>query len=718
MKKAIVLAALLICIAVAAAAATERGGYIPKFEEGNRAPYPTFLFDKTPDIMSVAQTPVQPMAGQSVRVGATLRRDEARASMPVAKVELFYSAGSGAWNSFEMIRSDSDPDYYFGYLPPQPGGAKVVYYIRATDTVGSVTTEMPGPVSIGPDGPVNLVGIDDINEDETTVPADIDILRLEMGYDAENLYVRLAVEGKPGKGNPSGAGMYMYFMPVLNLESTTGGMSELLETPILAYAPLLSSYLGVDPQGLFRLSELLKTKKAIDGSDVKLKKGEHDLFFKLNRGALGPNKNGNYEIVALTAAVKSMDGLLPWEASPFISIIARNHEYTVASEQPEPVSFRAGAATAEITPPKGTPLAGYGDRQGAPSEGVHDPLMAQALVLEAGGEKIAFITADFFLPRRKLFEDVAKMVEEKTGIPRGNVLLSGSHSHSSSGGIFPELALLGGNVVPGVYEATRDKIVSAVIEADKKLQPAKVGTGHADLVGLNSNRREGGGPTDPDLRVLRVDDLKGKPIAMLFNYSAHPTVMGGDNRLFSAEYPGATRRELAKIYPGVVGMFANSSLGNSGPSCPGDCGGGFETINKQGQLFAAKIKEIADGIKTEEKLPFSFISQEVLMQPELDMWVTMDAIRIGNAAFVTAPGEPYVEIGFPVKKRAAELGFPICFVMGVTNDGIGYIIPREWYDKRVYEATFAIFGPNEGEFLRDTMISLVDQLVPNKNDVK
>lgn len=98
------------------------------------------------------------------------------------------------------------------------------------------------------------------------------------------------------------------------------------------------------------------------------------------------------------------------------------------------------------------------------------------------------------------------------------------------------------------------------------------------------------------------------------------------------------------------------------------------------------------------------------MHPTLDMWVTMDALRIGNAAFVTAPGEPYVEIGFPVKKQAADLGFPVCFVMGVTNDGVGYIIPEDWYHKHVYEALFAIFGPREGEFIRDQMISLVKQL--------
>src|SRR5947199_258915 len=43
--------------------------------------------------------------------------------------------------------------------------------------------------------------------------------------------------------------------------------------------------------------------------------------------------------------------------------------------------LRAGAAKADITPPAGYPMWGYGARHDKPSEGVLDPLQARALVL-------------------------------------------------------------------------------------------------------------------------------------------------------------------------------------------------------------------------------------------------------------------------------------------------------------------------------------------------
>ena len=54
----------------------------------------------------------------------------------------------------------------------------------------------------------------------------------------------------------------------------------------------------------------------------------------------------------------------------------------------------AGAGICEITPPFGTPSAGYAARQGEGMEGVHDPLLATALIVDNGDQKIAFCSVD------------------------------------------------------------------------------------------------------------------------------------------------------------------------------------------------------------------------------------------------------------------------------------------------------------------------------------
>ena len=56
--------------------------------------------------------------------------------------------------------------------------------------------------------------------------------------------------------------------------------------------------------------------------------------------------------------------------------------------------LEAGAAKADITPPTGFPMWGYAARHDKPSAGVLDPLFARALVLKAGGAKIALVGLD------------------------------------------------------------------------------------------------------------------------------------------------------------------------------------------------------------------------------------------------------------------------------------------------------------------------------------
>ncbi len=705
--------AILSSAALAASAQPQArpGGDAPVFADGAKAPFATFLFDATPVIERVSHTPAEPGAGSRVKVSVVARQDHLKASLPVARVKLFYSVDGSPWQGVDMARGDADPDYFFAYLPPQKAGAEVSYYVEAADTAGNKTTEMPGPASSASGVAANFVGVDDAETEDYVVPKDIDILRLEVSYDQDSLLVRLKTAGKPGKGDAAGRGAYFYFMPMLNAEAGGGGMAELFNTPLLAYAPLLSSYLGVEPQGLFLLSSLLETKKPIPGADVKLRRGDDELLFRFNRAALGPNNGGEYKTMAMTAAVKTLDGLLPWEASPYLTFIMRNHKYRVREGGPDATPVYAGAAEIDITPPVGIPLAGYAGRQGKPSDGVLDPLMAQALALKAGEESYIFITSDTFLLRRKFHQEVALKLERSIGIPRDHVVISASHSHSSSGAMFPELALLAGDADPKLYADIVDRFVTVAKEAHGKMRPARAGAASAHAPGLTLNRRQEGGPVDDIVRVVRFDSAQdGSPIAVIFNYSAHPTVLSESNMKFSAEYPGAARRALKESFPGVVGMFMNGTLGNAGPACPGDCGSGPDKTRRQGELLAAAVTDAMKIIKTSDSLPVQFVTQEILVHPELGLWTTMAGLRMGEFAILAIPGEMFVELGFPVRARAAEMGVETCVLAGVTNDTMGYIIPEEWYHKHIYEATFAMFGPKQGEFVRDMLLDILAQL--------
>jgi len=102
------------------------------------------------------------------------------------------------------------------------------------------------------------------------------------------------------------------------------------------------------------------------------------------------------------------------------------------------------------------------------------------------------------------------------------------------------------------------KIVQAIGTARERMREARLGVGFGQAI-LGHNRRyirsdgrvkmlwrnSTGQPTgviDPSVGVIRVDDKRGNPLAILVNYSCHPVVFGPDNLRYSADYPGAMAR--------------------------------------------------------------------------------------------------------------------------------------------------------------------------------
>jgi neutral ceramidase len=92
-----------------------------------------------------------------------------------------------------------------------------------------------------------------------------------------------------------------------------------------------------------------------------------------------------------------------------------------------PAQLRIGSAAVVITPPLGTPLAGYYETR--ISDGVHDDLYAKALVLECGGNRAAMVSCDLISmppPWRKKRARSSKA----TGLKPEQVMISATHAHT------------------------------------------------------------------------------------------------------------------------------------------------------------------------------------------------------------------------------------------------------------------------------------------------
>src|SRR6266481_7533012 len=79
----------------------------------------------------------------------------------------------------------------------------------------------------------------------------------------------------------------------------------------------------------------------------------------------------------------------------------------------QPPEWKAGTASAVITPKVSMPMAGYAARK-EPSEGTEQDLFAKALAIEdRGGNRVVFVTTDLIGVSGLLRAAVTKQLQEK-----------------------------------------------------------------------------------------------------------------------------------------------------------------------------------------------------------------------------------------------------------------------------------------------------------------
>jgi len=360
----------------------------------------------------------------------------------------------------------------------------------------------------------------------------------------------------------------------------------------------------------------------------------------------------------------------------------------LAVAQPSFAELKAGAARADITPPIGGPMYGYGARGKNVSEGVHDHLYAKALVLDDGETKLAIATLDMGSCNHENTANIKKIVKEKTGIE--NVLCVVSHSHSTPRGSskFPS------EDKPWIRDAER-KIAGAIVEAAGNLVPARIGVGWGEAreghnrrkirdngraVMLWANReRVPTSPVDYQLGVIRVETVDGKPMAILVNFACHPVVLGPENLQISADYPGVFTRLVEDSIGGQC-MFLQGACGDINPfwdkTPPAE--GAYEQVEKMGKAVGDEVVRVSSRIADFEPDPtISFRTEIIPLASRRDrehkkrnIEAEINTVLIGDdLALATFPGEFFVEHGLSLKNRSK---FKNTMFVGYCNDSLAY----------------------------------------------
>lgn len=278
-------------------------------------------------------------------------------------------------------------------------------------------------------------------------------------------------------------------------------------------------------------------------------------------------------------------------------------------------AIQAGVARLEITPKTGLPMAGFGGRI---AEEVLDPLHVRALVFRAGERGIGFVVYDLLYPfGEQISGQLRQRISERTGIEQ--VFFSATHTHSGPG-THSAPRLEDGETIEDLPEFEQmicRKTVDAVKMAWDNLTPVRIGTGcgtaditYNRLISLPDGRVEMKwanhekiplGPVDQTVGVIRIDDLKGTPLAVLVNYACHPVIHGrGDaNLMYSADFPGVLCSEVQKQMAGnPLCIFFNGACGNLNPYYAHSVDNPKPRLEEVGRELAAEVFRVAEKIVT------------------------------------------------------------------------------------------------------------------------
>jgi len=250
--------------------------------------------------------------------------------------------------------------------------------------------------------------------------------------------------------------------------------------------------------------------------------------------------------------------------------------------------LQAGVAVADITPPVGYRMCGYFNER--LSTGMLDPLHAKALVLRQGDTRAAMVFCDLIGLSVDVSRRARDEVEQETGIPATNILLTATHSHTG----------------PLYFDALRDRlhekavaqhgkdpceevdypaklvagIVAAIKEADAKVRPVQAEAVATQQHDLSFNRRfhmkdgtvrfnpgvlnpdivRAAGPVDPEVGVVLFRDGQ-TALACLVNFALHLDTLGGTQ--YAADYPYFVEQTLREtLGKDFVLLFGNGTCGD------------------------------------------------------------------------------------------------------------------------------------------------------------
>jgi neutral ceramidase len=227
--------------------------------------------------------------------------------------------------------------------------------------------------------------------------------------------------------------------------------------------------------------------------------------------------------------------------------------------------------------------------------GLHLRQFSRAFIVDDGENRAVFVSIDSLTMnhgvRRQVLKNLAALYNDT--YTEKNLVLSGTHSHSTPGGFLMDLMLdipcLG--FVQESFDSLVDGITQSIINAHESMVEGKIFLTSGTLLDANINRSPASYLYNPEeerakydydvdkemvqLKFVRSSD--NQPIGAINWFAVHPTSMNNTNCLVSSDNVGYASIQLEAYLnngalPGTgefVGAFASSNLGDVSPNTKG-----------------------------------------------------------------------------------------------------------------------------------------------------
>jgi hypothetical protein len=421
-------------------------------------------------------------------------------------------------------------------------------------------------------------------------------------------------------------------------------------------------------------------------------------------------------------------------------------------------------------------IAGFSNQRAA--NGVHDDVWARVVVFDDGQTRLALVSLDAIGFRHDNVLDIRKQIPEEAGIDYA--IISSTHTHESNDliGIWGKTPFKSG-VDPENLQYIKNQVVKAISQAAGSLRPANLHISQ-DLTGAEELLMDTRDPLvmDAGLRMIQAIDAEtDATLGTLVSWANHPETLWSDNLYISSDFPHYVREYIEKgvydgdelVQPGVggVAVYINGAIGGlmtTRASQPLDdpfldttyTEASFEKVQAQGArlaMLALTAMANPDTVVTHANLSVRAKTLDLPLDNNmfrlasilgvLDFGMTgwfktrteIAAFSIGPVSFISVPGEIYPEIvngGVEAPEGQDYAMDPkevpplrelmpgeYQFVIGLSNDEIGYILPKSQWDVEApytYSRDKAPYG-EENSLGPETAGILYDEFTKILNDL-